>query len=127
MSFCVRVGFSRLRPSKVLADRVEEWCRKIQELCVRATHLSNHAVLMPDFPQDELYLFTEDHSWWRHCMMLWTVPAIRGKKPDYSPWLLKAKDDLEVVDRVEPDDRLLCINIREAPRSSSLARRGAAW
>ena len=98
MSFSVQVHLSSLQPSLPLRRRIEEWCCKIQELCVRATHLANHAALMRDFPRDELYKFTDDHTWWRHCMMIWTAPTAKSLQPHaYNKWLLKAKAELEAI------------------------------
>ena len=65
---------------------------------MRATHLANHAALMRDFPRDELYKFTDDHTWWRHCMMIWTAPTAKSLQPHaYNKWLLKAKAELEAI------------------------------
>lgn len=65
---------------------------------MRATHLANHVALMRDFPRDEFYKFTDDHTWWRHCMMIWTVPTAKTLQPDaYNKWLLKAKAELEAI------------------------------
>jgi hypothetical protein len=102
MSFSIQVGLASLRPSRQLSDRIEQCCRTVQELCVRATHLANHATLMPDFPKQELCMFAEDVTWWRHCLMLWTVPANRGPKPTYSPWLQRAREELNAIVPAEP-------------------------
>ena len=53
---------------------------------------------MRDFPRDEFYRFTEDHTWWRHCMMIWTEPTAKSLQPHaYNKWLLKAKAELEAI------------------------------
>ena len=57
---------------------------------------------MPDFPKHELYMFAEDLTWWRHCLMLWTIPANRGPKPTYSPWLQRAREELNAIIPAEP-------------------------
>lgn len=97
MSFTIQTSFAGLKASKSVSDRVEQCCLTVQELCVRATHLANYAVMMPEFPADELYRFVEDTTWWRHCAMLWTIPAKFGKKPEYSDLLIQAKAALDAI------------------------------
>ena len=97
MSFTIQTSFAGLKASKPVSDRVEQCCLTVQELCVRATHLANYAVMMPKFPADELYRFVEDTTWWRHCAMLWTVPTKRGRNPEYSDLLIQAKASLDAI------------------------------
>lgn len=97
MSFTIQTSFAGLKASKPVSDRVEQCCLTVQELCVRATHLANYAVIMPEYPADELYRFVEDTTWWRHCAMLWTIPAKKGPKPKYSHMLIQAKASLDAI------------------------------
>ena len=97
MSFTIQTSFAGLKASKSVSDRVEQCCLAVQELCVRATHLANYALMMPEFPIDEFYRVVEDTTWWRHCTMLWTIPAKKGRKPEYSDVMLRAKAALDAI------------------------------